>query len=75
MIICVCKAVGERAVREAILAGARTVAELARATGASTDCGTCAEHLVELLAEERTSSPTAPAHPAGRPDPSPKEDR
>jgi bacterioferritin-associated ferredoxin len=63
MIICVCKAVGERTVREAIRAGARSVAELAAATGASTDCGTCAEHLVELLAEELTPPPPAAASP------------
>ena len=63
MIICVCKAVGERTLREAIRSGARSVPELARATGASTDCGTCAKHLVELIAEELTppASPPAPA--------------
>lgn len=65
MIICVCKAVGERAVREAIRSGARSVADLAEATGASTDCGTCAEHLFGLIAEELTppASPPAAARP------------
>lgn len=57
MIICVCKAVSERTLREAIRAGARTMKDLARATSASTDCGTCAEHLSELLADE-LSKPT-----------------
>ena len=52
MIICICKAIGERTLREAIRAGARSVDELAHATGAATDCGTCAEHLTEILAEE-----------------------
>ena len=52
MIICICKAIGERTLREAIRAGARSVDDLAHATGASTDCGTCAEHLTEILAEE-----------------------
>lgn len=51
MIICVCKAVSERTLREAIRSGARSVADLAEATSASTDCGTCAEHLLDLLAE------------------------
>ena len=59
MIICVCKAVGERALREAIRAGARSIAVLARETGASTDCGTCKEHLAELLADELASPPSA----------------
>jgi len=65
MIICVCKAVGERALREAIRGGARSIAELARETGASTDCGTCTEHLIELLAEELAP----PAAAAERPRP------
>ena len=52
MIICVCKAIGEHALREAIRAGARTIPELARKTGVTTDCGTCKEHIIELLAEE-----------------------
>jgi len=52
MIICICKAIGERTLREAIRAGARSVEDLARTTGASTDCGTCGEHLIEILAEE-----------------------
>ena len=52
MIVCLCKAVSERTLREAIRAGARTIADLAEATSASTDCGTCAEHLDDLLIEE-----------------------
>jgi len=52
MIVCLCKAVSERTLRAAIRAGARTIADLAEATTASTDCGTCAEHLEELLADE-----------------------
>lgn len=61
MIICVCKAVGERTLRDAIRAGARSIAELARQTGASTDCGTCIGRLGELLAEELAPSPPFPA--------------
>ena len=57
MIICVCRAVSERILREAIRAGARTVADLSAATSAATDCGTCAEHLIELLAEEVNAGP------------------
>ena len=52
MIICICKAIGERTLRDAIRSGARSVDDLAHATGASTDCGTCAEHLQEILAQE-----------------------
>ena len=60
MIICVCKALSERALRESIRAGARSLDDLARVTGATTDCGTCAEHVVELLAEELAADPRRP---------------
>lgn len=66
MIVCLCKAVSERTLREAIRAGARTIADLQKATQASTDCGTCAEHLDDLLAEELGSS-NVPAPERPRP--------
>jgi bacterioferritin-associated ferredoxin len=41
MIVCVCKAVSERAVGRAIAAGAETIEEVACATGAGSACGSC----------------------------------
>jgi bacterioferritin-associated ferredoxin len=68
MIVCLCKAVSERTLRAAIRAGARTIADLAEATAASTDCGTCAEHLDELLADELgTMASNVPAPEPPRP--------
>lgn len=41
MFVCICKAVSQRLLNEAIDAGASTVEELGEATGAGTDCGGC----------------------------------
>jgi bacterioferritin-associated ferredoxin len=41
VIFCHCAVVSDREVSEAIEAGARTVAQVCRATGAGQQCGTC----------------------------------
>jgi bacterioferritin-associated ferredoxin len=53
MIVCVCRNVSDRAVARAIDGGARTAAEVARATGAGTSCG-CCRATVEALLEARS---------------------
>ena len=50
MYICICKGVTERAIREQVCAGARSVDEVSRRTGCSTQCGKCllrAERVVD----------------------------
>jgi bacterioferritin-associated ferredoxin len=56
MYVCICEAVTEDAVRAEIAAGARSVGDLAERTGASTNCGSCLEHLQELLDAARHSA-------------------
>ena len=51
MIVCVCKAMSASAVRERIESGARTLKELARETGVTTDCGTCKATILEMIGE------------------------
>ena len=51
MIVCHCHVVNDRAVTEAIEDGARTVADLCRATGAGRNCGGCVFSLKRLLCE------------------------
>ncbi|NHA69316.1 (2Fe-2S)-binding protein [Phycicoccus flavus] len=41
MIICHCNVVGDSAITAAVDAGATSLAEVCRATGAGTDCGGC----------------------------------
>ncbi|MFZ1246711.1 MAG: (2Fe-2S)-binding protein, partial [Azonexus sp.] len=42
MYVCVCQAVTERQIREAAQGGARTLKDLRRDLGVSSDCGRCA---------------------------------
>jgi bacterioferritin-associated ferredoxin len=52
MWICLCKGVTDRRIREVIRAGARTVDDIKRETGAGTDCGDCLAAIRDLLDEE-----------------------
>jgi len=60
MIACVCRAVSDRAIRAAAAAGA-TAEDIARATGAGSACGCCAD-FVRLVIEEEAS-----CHSSGAP--------
>jgi bacterioferritin-associated ferredoxin len=46
---CICEAVTDAAVQDAITAGARTVDAIGKATGAGTSCGSCEDHLCDLI--------------------------
>jgi bacterioferritin-associated ferredoxin len=60
MIVCVCKAISASALRARIDSGARTLAELARQTGVTTDCGTCAVTILEMLEEAKNARDARP---------------
>lgn len=70
MIVCLCHNLSEKELVARLDAGARTVDDLARATGAGTDCG-CCRGTVEELVRSRTpcSWPPCPGCPgaAGAP--------
>ncbi|WOP18564.1 (2Fe-2S)-binding protein [Raineyella sp. LH-20] len=51
MIVCQCKVVTDRDIRSAVDRGARTVAQVCRATTAGTDCGSCVLTIRRLLCE------------------------
>ncbi len=51
MIVCHCQVVNDRAVRASVQAGARTLADVCRATGAGRDCGACVFSVKRLLCE------------------------
>lgn len=53
MIVCSCKVVSDRRVREAIAAGADTVVAVTRVTGAGSGCARCRRTLHELIGAER----------------------
>jgi bacterioferritin-associated ferredoxin len=50
MIVCLCRAVSDRAIRTAAAVGL-TLAEIGRATGAGSDCGRCADAVARVVAE------------------------
>jgi bacterioferritin-associated ferredoxin len=67
MIVCICEAVSDRAIRAARDAGAATVAAVAAATGAGTGCGCCHGTIAKILAEPVRAVPCKPAPCAGCP--------
>jgi bacterioferritin-associated ferredoxin len=49
MYICVCNAVTESNIRDAVGSGIRNLQQLARATGCGSSCGCCKEMAVEVI--------------------------
>ena len=52
MIVCICKGVNDRKLREEIRNGNRTLREIRSCCGAGTDCGACTRQIRDLLATE-----------------------
>lgn len=52
MIVCHCHAVSDRRIRELVRAGARSVRDVARRTGAGSGCEGCASTLREIVERE-----------------------
>lgn len=68
MIVCICRAVSDRAIRAARDAGARSVEAIGAATGAGTCCGCCRGSIARILAEPHlVASPRAPSPGAEAP--------
>lgn len=51
MYVCVCKAVTDRQIREAAASGARTLRDLRRDLGVTSECGRCASCARDCLKE------------------------
>jgi bacterioferritin-associated ferredoxin len=67
MIVCLCEAVSDRAIRAAREAGAHTLEAVASATGAGSGCGCCHSTIEKVLAEPAKASPCKPVPCAGCP--------
>jgi len=63
MIVCHCKAVSDRSIREAVQRGARTPREVAMASHAGRACGGC-RPLVREIIERETDGPDLESAPA-----------
>ncbi len=57
MLVCHCKSVCERQIREVVRSGARTRAQVARACAAGTRCGGCTTVLEQIISSERRALP------------------
>jgi len=66
MIICLCKGISDKHVREAIGRGAQTVEDVADDCGAGTGCGTCHGMLEMMLADDGSATPIDLARAAAR---------
>ncbi|TWT03204.1 bacterioferritin-associated ferredoxin-like protein [Reyranella sp. CPCC 100927] len=53
MYVCICNAVNERAVRDAIGRGCRTVGEVYRSCGARPQCGKCGIDIARCIQQQR----------------------
>jgi bacterioferritin-associated ferredoxin len=51
VIVCQCRVVNDQAIRDAATAGATSVAQVCRMTGAGRDCGSCVFTVKRLLCE------------------------
>ncbi len=51
MVICLCKGVSDRKIRELIANGASTLREIVQSCKAGSDCGSCVCQVRELLSE------------------------
>jgi bacterioferritin-associated ferredoxin len=71
MIVCLCRAVSDHAIRAASVAG-QALEELVQATGAGSDCGDCSE-TVKRIAREARPCRSEPC--AGCPNHVPSSDR
>ena len=55
--ICICNAITDRQIKEAVAQGATTLADLQFDLGVATGCGRCAESAMELLPQPRVACP------------------
>ena len=60
MIVCQCAVVNDGMVVAAVDAGARTVGQVCRSTGAGRDCGSCVFSLKALLCDHDAQSVRSP---------------
>lgn len=60
MIVCHCKAITDRQIRQAVLEGALTRTEVQRVCSAGGDCGGCHPLIDQLLGKEVATRQTEP---------------
>ena len=72
MYLCICKAVSDQQVRQAIREGVRTVGEVSARFGVGTECGKCLDSISEYI-DACLAAPSAPAPSAAATDTAPTQ--
>ena len=67
MLICHCRAVNDKAIRAAVLAGADDFDTLSGLCGAGSRCGGCIPAVVDLIERTHEAAPSSPGHAARQP--------
>lgn len=67
MIVCVCRKVSDRQIRQAVAEGANSLECLKTELGVATQCGRCADCAQRVLCEARATGPARPAGALGLP--------
>lgn len=57
MIVCICKAVSDRRIRNAVSEGASSLRDVSRELGVGTCCGKCVPQAREVLSEALAAQP------------------
>ena len=57
MYVCICRAVTEQEIRDAIALGAHTAHALRKHLGVSTECGKCAREVRRILKDSQSNHP------------------
>ena len=60
MIVCHCKGVNDRTIRQVVREGARSRRQVARACAAGRSCGGCRPTIDEIIASENTDASAEP---------------
>lgn len=56
MIVCHCKVVNDRAIADAVGAGARTVGQVCNSTGAGRECGACVFAVKRVMCQHEATA-------------------
>lgn len=65
MIICSCANINDKKIKNALAAGARTLADLQQNLGVTMQCGRCREAVLEEITRFHDAADMLPAYPQG----------
>lgn len=64
MLVCLCKGVSDKKIKNLLHQGVRSLRDVMGACQAGSDCGTCISHIRKLIDDQAVPGETCPARPA-----------